>query len=80
MDKILAIMTPFMKKELTSVLHVHSDLNDFFKFVPKQMLPKDYGGDGESTSLSKGTFPPEKKTIFVKMNIIYRYLLQKTIG
>ncbi|XP_017101104.1 alpha-tocopherol transfer protein-like [Drosophila bipectinata] len=56
MDKILALMTPFMKKELSSVLHVHSDLNAFFKFVPKQMLPKDYGGDEESTSLSKDIY------------------------
>ncbi|KAH8306198.1 hypothetical protein KR018_003769 [Drosophila ironensis] len=53
MDKILALMTPFMKKELTSVLHVHSDLNDFYKFVPKHMLPKDYGGDEEPACSGK---------------------------
>ncbi|KAH8383350.1 hypothetical protein KR009_008065 [Drosophila setifemur] len=53
MDKILAIMTPFMKKELTSVLHMHSDLNEFYKFVPKQMLPKDYGGEEEVLIVSK---------------------------
>ncbi|XP_033245245.1 alpha-tocopherol transfer protein-like [Drosophila miranda] len=53
MDKIMALMNPFMKKELTSVLHMHNDINDFYKFVPREMLPKDYGGPGEETSLAK---------------------------
>lgn len=45
MDKILALMTPFMKKELTSILYIHNNLEDFYKFVPQSILPKDYGGD-----------------------------------
>ncbi|XP_017848799.1 alpha-tocopherol transfer protein-like [Drosophila busckii] len=53
MDKILALMNPFMKKELTSILYLHNDLQDFYKFVPQQMLPKDYGGPLEATSTAK---------------------------
>ncbi|XP_062125107.1 alpha-tocopherol transfer protein-like [Drosophila sulfurigaster albostrigata] len=53
MDKIMALMTPFMKKELTSILYMHSDLNEFFKFVPQNMLPKDYGGPLEETCVAK---------------------------
>ncbi|KAH8232164.1 hypothetical protein KR032_001145 [Drosophila birchii] len=56
MDKILALMTPFMKKELTSVLHMHSDLNEFYKFVPKEMLPQEYGGQLEESSLAKDIY------------------------
>ncbi|KAH8357436.1 hypothetical protein KR084_006783 [Drosophila pseudotakahashii] len=56
MDKILALMTPFMKKELTTVLHMHSDLKEFYKFVPKKMLPKEYGGEVEETNLAKERF------------------------
>lgn len=54
MDKILALMNPFMKKELTSILYLHSDINEFYKFVPQDMLPKDYGGPLEETSVCKG--------------------------
>ncbi|XP_070852427.1 alpha-tocopherol transfer protein-like isoform X2 [Drosophila suzukii] len=53
MDKILALMTPFMKKELTTVLHVHSDMKEFYKFVPKEMLPNEYGGQVEETNIAK---------------------------
>ncbi|CAD6991199.1 unnamed protein product [Ceratitis capitata] len=35
MDKILALMTPFMKKD---------NLEDFFEYVPQSILPKEYGG------------------------------------
>ncbi|XP_037812411.1 clavesin-2 [Lucilia sericata] len=44
MDKILALMNPFMKKELLSILHLHNTLEDFYKFVPKEILPQDYNG------------------------------------
>ncbi|XP_065354584.1 clavesin-1 [Calliphora vicina] len=44
MDKILALMNPFMKKELLSILHLHNTLDDFYKFVPKEILPQDYNG------------------------------------
>ncbi|KAM7363670.1 alpha-tocopherol transfer protein-like [Cochliomyia hominivorax] len=44
MDKILALMNPFMKKELLNILHLHNSLEDFYKFVPKEMLPKNYNG------------------------------------
>lgn len=45
MDKVLGLMTPFMKKELQNVLSIHSDLEDFYKYIPKDMLPKEIGGD-----------------------------------
>ncbi|XP_023163648.1 alpha-tocopherol transfer protein-like [Drosophila hydei] len=56
MDKILALMNPFMKKELTSILYLHNDINEFFKFVPREMLPKDYGGPLEETKVSRDIY------------------------
>nr|CAD7399375.1 unnamed protein product [Timema poppensis] len=48
-EKILAMCKPFMKKELIAKLQVHSgDMESFYKMVPKKILPKDYGGDGET--------------------------------
>lgn len=45
MDKILALMKPFMKKELMDILHFHSTMDTFVdKFVPKSALPIEYGG------------------------------------
>ncbi|EDW81525.1 uncharacterized protein Dwil_GK10975 [Drosophila willistoni] len=53
MDKIMALMNPFMKKELTNILYLHNDINEFYKFVPLEMLPKDYGGPLEEASVAK---------------------------
>lgn len=45
-DKILAMMRPFLKKELMDVLHLHTDnFETLYPFVPKKCLPKEYGGD-----------------------------------
>lgn len=45
MDKVLAMMRPFMKKELMDVMHIHSSMDTFLdKHVPKAMMPDEYGG------------------------------------
>ncbi|XP_060532820.1 alpha-tocopherol transfer protein-like [Cylas formicarius] len=47
-DKVLAMMKPFMKKELTEALHVHAEsIESFYKFVPQNCLPEEYGGECE---------------------------------
>lgn len=51
MDKILALMTPFMKKELKSMLYIHSDMDSFYKFVPQKIMPAEYGGCEEQSSI-----------------------------
>lgn len=50
----MALMNPFMKKELTSILYLHNDINEFFKFVPREIMPKDYGGPLEETKVARG--------------------------
>lgn len=49
MDKLLALMKPFMKKELFDVLHLHTDdFSTLYPYVPKRCLPKNYGGEAPS--------------------------------
>lgn len=56
MDKVLALMTPFIKKELKSMLHLHSDMETFYKFVPQKLLPAEYGGGEENSTKISETF------------------------
>ncbi|XP_014214637.1 alpha-tocopherol transfer protein-like [Copidosoma floridanum] len=44
MDFILGLMKPFMKKELMDVLHLHSNLDSFGKYIPPDVLPNEIGG------------------------------------
>lgn len=45
MDKMLAMVRPFMKKELLDTMLTHQSLDAFLdKFVPRTMMPDEYGG------------------------------------
>ncbi|CAG9803040.1 unnamed protein product [Chironomus riparius] len=49
---LFSIIKPFMKKELSDVIHIHTpdlDYNEFFeKYVPRHCMPSDYGGSLQS--------------------------------
>lgn len=41
----MALMRPFLKKELMDAMHLHSTMDTFLeKHVPKAMMPTEYGG------------------------------------
>lgn len=45
MDKMLAMVRPFIKKELINLIHTHTTLDSFFDCrIPKRILPTEYGG------------------------------------
>lgn len=45
MDRMLAMVRPFIKKELMNLIHTHTTLDTFVDCcIPKRMLPTEYGG------------------------------------
>jgi len=47
-DKLLMILKPFIKAEVLKLITVHSTMDTLHKFVPKEVLPKEYGGTNGS--------------------------------
>lgn len=45
MEKLLAMMKPFLNKDVIESLKVHSTLDTLYEYVPKELLPAEYGGD-----------------------------------
>ncbi|XP_055590423.1 uncharacterized protein LOC129742540 [Uranotaenia lowii] len=48
MDAILALIKPFMKKELMEVLYLHQTNEQMHQYIGKECLPEDCGGECES--------------------------------
>ncbi|KFB39609.1 AGAP004200-PA-like protein [Anopheles sinensis] len=43
-DRIMAMIRPFMKKELLELFHLHTNIELMFNDIPQRLLPADYGG------------------------------------
>ncbi|XP_050525620.1 alpha-tocopherol transfer protein-like [Daktulosphaira vitifoliae] len=43
-DTIINFVKPFLKEKIRNRIHVHSSMESLNKFVPKDMLPEEYGG------------------------------------
>ncbi|KAK6636494.1 hypothetical protein RUM43_010155 [Polyplax serrata] len=50
-DKVMTVAKPFMKTELQKLIKIHTgdDLSEFFKSVPQEIMPRDYGGQEEKS-------------------------------
>lgn len=47
-DTILQWVKPFLKDKIRNRIHVHSKLETLYDFIPKEMLPTEYGGGAGS--------------------------------
>ncbi|KAL4707250.1 hypothetical protein ACJJTC_008331 [Scirpophaga incertulas] len=47
-DKIVNFVKPFIKDKIKERIFLHSDTNDLYKYVPKEMLPTELGGSAGS--------------------------------
>ncbi|XP_023248396.1 alpha-tocopherol transfer protein-like [Copidosoma floridanum] len=75
-DKVLALIRPFMKKELMDILHLHSgDVSLVYQHIPPECLPKDFGGqldDVETYHAENGRKMVELRDYFLEEEQLYR--------
>ncbi|XP_054286515.1 alpha-tocopherol transfer protein-like [Macrosteles quadrilineatus] len=46
--KLISLVKPFMNKHIMKMLHFHTSSDAFFKSLPKDQTPSDYGGTAPS--------------------------------
>ncbi|XP_053617230.1 alpha-tocopherol transfer protein-like [Plodia interpunctella] len=47
-DTIVTMVKPFLKQKLRERIFIHTDMKTLFEYVPKDVLPPEYGGTSES--------------------------------
>ncbi|XP_039291899.1 uncharacterized protein LOC111050917 isoform X2 [Nilaparvata lugens] len=46
--KLISWLRPFLNQEVMKMLSVHTVADEYFKDIPREIVPSDYGGDGPS--------------------------------
>ncbi|XP_026728105.1 alpha-tocopherol transfer protein-like [Trichoplusia ni] len=49
-DKLVFLLKQALREKVANRVHVHSTYEDLHKHIPREMLPKDYGGDEPSVA------------------------------
>ena len=44
------LIKPFLSPELSQVIHVHTSIETLYEFIPKEILPEEYGGNAGKMS------------------------------
>ncbi|XP_019543634.3 alpha-tocopherol transfer protein-like [Aedes albopictus] len=74
-DKIVAMIKPFMKKEILEIFHLHQKEDTVYPYIPQNILPSEYGGNAPSRLfLTKQLFD---KTIELRDFILEKERSQK---
>lgn len=43
-DTIIGWVKPFLKEKIKNRIYVHSNLETLYEYIPKEVLPEEYGG------------------------------------
>ena len=54
-DTIINFVKPFLKEKIRNRIFVHSTLESLYEYVPREMLPAEYGGDAGPIQAIHGT-------------------------
>lgn len=44
-ERFINFVKPFLKEKIRKRIYIHKEVKDLYKYVPQEMLPKEYGGD-----------------------------------
>ncbi|XP_015126098.1 alpha-tocopherol transfer protein-like [Diachasma alloeum] len=47
-DSIVNFVKPFLKEKIRNRIFMHSDINTLYDYIPREILPTEYGGDAGS--------------------------------
>lgn len=54
-DTIHNFVKPFLKEKIRDRIFMHSDLKTLYEYIPKEILPAEYGGDAGPIQAIHGT-------------------------
>ncbi|XP_046679513.1 alpha-tocopherol transfer protein-like [Homalodisca vitripennis] len=46
LEKCFSIIKPLFRSKVYEMFHMHSNMESLFKVIPREIVPKDYGGEG----------------------------------
>lgn len=55
-DKLMFLIKPLLKKHIAELINLHADLETLFRFVPRENLPHEYGGNAGTVEELRCTF------------------------
>lgn len=59
-ETIIAWVKPFLKEKIRDRIFVHTTNESLQNYIPKDILPEEYGGNGGSLKDIQGKFPERK--------------------
>lgn len=81
MDRTMSIVRPMMVSKVFKLMHFHKPGSEtLFKYIPKAIMPKEYGGDaGSIEDLKKYWMDNIDQNRFVKQKFILNYITNEFI-
>lgn len=55
-DALVSLLKQILSKKIGGRIHVHMDIESLYEFVPKDILPSEYGGSAPSMDELRGKF------------------------
>ncbi|CAG9559147.1 unnamed protein product [Danaus chrysippus] len=63
-ERFVTFVKPFLKEKIRKRIFIHKDLKDLYKYVPQEMLPKEYGGQC-------GTMDELQRKFYTKISSVF---------